>query len=101
MMSDESPKSAIELAMERLRRSDTEAGVEAIALSDEQKSAIAEARQVCEAKLAEQQILHGSKSAATLDPEARAELEEQHRRDIARVTGDRDRKIASIRQAGS
>ncbi len=96
-MSDESPKSAVELAMERLRRKDVEAGVEASTLTEEQRAAIAEVRRASEAKIAEQQILQASKLAETLDPDARAELEEEYRRDVARVNADRERKIARIR----
>ena len=49
----EGPKSAYELAMERLRQKDREAGVEERPLSDEQKAAIADARQVYQARMAE------------------------------------------------
>ena len=40
------PKSAYELAMERLRQKDREAGVEERPLTDQQKAAIAQARRV-------------------------------------------------------
>lgn len=96
-MTDGAPKSALELAMERLRRQDETAGVAEPPLTDEQKQAIAEARNVCEAKVAELKILHQSKLATTWEPEARAKLEDEHRRDLERVTGDRDRKIKDIR----
>ena len=95
-MSDKQPKSAVELAMARLQASDEEHGVDSITLSDEQKSDIAEARSIYEAKIAEQQIIHQSKLAITTDPDARSQLEEQHRRDVSRATNDRDQKIASI-----
>ncbi len=49
-MADEAPKSAYELAMERLRKKDQEAGVEERRLTDEQRAAIAEARKVAEAR---------------------------------------------------
>jgi hypothetical protein len=45
-MSDDRPKSAFELAMERLRQKDKEASVDDRPLSDEQKAAIAEARSI-------------------------------------------------------
>jgi hypothetical protein len=96
-VTDGAPKSAFELAMERLRRQDETAGVSEPPLTEEQKQAIAEARNVCEAKVAELKILHQSTLATTWDPEARAKLEEEHRRDLERVTGDRDRKIRDIR----
>jgi hypothetical protein len=96
-MPDQAPKSAYELAMERLRRKDAEAGVVEQPLTAAQKDAIAEARSVCEAKLAEMTILHRAALARTADPAARAELEEHHRRDVQRATDDRDRRIARIR----
>jgi hypothetical protein len=97
-MSDQAPKSALELAMERLRAKDAEAGVVETPLTDEQKAAIADARNFCEAKLAELNILHQSKLARTLEPEARALLEDEHRRDVQRLTDDRDRRIVKIRE---
>ncbi len=95
-MSDKQPKSAVELAMARLQASDEKHGVDSITLSDKQKSDIAEARSIYEAKIAEQQILHKSKLAMTTDPDARSQLEEQHRRDVSRAANDRDKKIGNI-----
>lgn len=96
-MTDGAPKSALELALERLRKQDEASGLGEPPLSEEKKQAIAEARNVCEAKLAELKILHQSKLATTWEPEARAKLEDEHRRDLERVTGDRDRKVRDIR----
>lgn len=96
-MSDDAPKSALELAMERLRKKDQEAGVAAPPVSDAQRAAIAEARSVSEAKLAEREILFKSKMAAIREPEAREVLEQEYRRDRERITSDRDRKIEEIR----
>ena len=97
-MTDEAPKSAFELAMERLRKQDKEAGVEEqAAVTDEHRAAIAEARSVAEARLAEGEILHRSKLAGVADPEAREVLEKQYRRDRERIVSDRDRKIEEIR----
>ena len=97
MAEDDAPKSALELAMERLRKQDKDAGVSATTLTDAQKKAIAEARSVCEAKLAEREILHRSKLAAVREPDARETLEQEYRRDRERITNDRDRKIEEIR----
>ena len=91
------PKSAFELAMEKLKRQDEAAGVEAAVLSDEQVTAIAEARSAYAAQVAESEILLDSALATTFEPEARAELQANHRRDLARFATDRDRKIARIR----
>jgi len=97
-MTDEAPKSAYELAMERLRRRDAETGVEERAVTEEQKAEIAEARRVHAAKTAEAEILFKSKLMTTYDPEERAKLEEQHRRDLARIQSDLDKKLNKIRQ---
>jgi hypothetical protein len=93
----DAPKSALELVMERLRKKDAESGVTEPKLSEEQKAAIAEARSVYEARVAEQQILHRSKLLAIVDPQEREVLEEQHRRDVERFASDRDAKIRKIR----
>jgi hypothetical protein len=97
-MPDQAPKSALELAMERLRKQDAETGIVDTPLTDEQKAAIADARNFCEAKLAELNILQQSKLARAIEPEARALLEDEYRRDVQRLTDDRDRRIARIRE---
>ena len=97
-MPDQAPKSALELAMERLRKQDAEAGIVDTPLTDEQKAAIADARNFCEAKLAELRILHQSTLARTVEPEARLQIEDEYRRDAQRLTDDRDRRIAKIRE---
>jgi hypothetical protein len=97
-VTDEAPKSAYELAMERLRKKDRDEGVEERTLTDEQRAAIAEARRVAEARLAEREILHQSALRKAADPEAVAQLEEEYRRDRDRVASDRDEKIARIRR---
>jgi hypothetical protein len=94
---DEAPKSALEIAMARLKRKDQEAGVEERPVSEAQRTAIAEARQVAEARLAEQEILHRSKLARVGDPEALEALQMEYRRDRERIIADRDRKIEEAR----
>jgi hypothetical protein len=94
----DAPKSAIELVMERLRKKDADAGIAEQTLTDEQKAAIAEARSVYEAKVAERQILHRGKLLLIVDPQERAVLEEEYRRDLARFASDRDAKIRHIRE---
>jgi hypothetical protein len=96
-MTDEAPKSAYELAMERLRQRDADEGVEERAVSDAQKAEIAEARRVHAAKTAEAEILYKSKLMTTFEPDERAKLEEQHRRDLARIQTDLERKLNKIR----
>jgi hypothetical protein len=99
-VSEEAPKSAFELAMERLRRKDAEEGVVERPLSEEQKAQIAELRRVYEARLAEREILHRSKLAGTLDPAAREALEDEYRRDRERLNDERERKIAEVHREG-
>jgi hypothetical protein len=99
-MSD-APKSALELAMERLRKKDAEAGIVEQKLSDAQKAAIAEARSVYEARVAERQILHRQNQLKAADPQEIAQLDEQYRRDLDRFAADRDAKIRKIRQEES
>ena len=97
-MSNAPPKSAIELAMEKLAKQDAEAGAESRAMTPEQKASIAAARQDYAARTAECRILHDSSMATALEPEARSELEANYRRDLARLAGDSDRKIEKILQ---
>ena len=97
-MSDDTPKSALELAMERLTKKDAEAGIVEHKLTDAQKAAIAEARSVYEARVAERQILHREKQLTTYDPQQVETMEQEYRRDLERFASDRDGKIARIRQ---
>ncbi|HWP98845.1 MAG TPA: hypothetical protein VNK92_00110 [Vicinamibacterales bacterium] len=90
-------KSAYEIAMERLRRKDAEEGVERRPLTEAQKAAIAEIRNVYEAKLAEQEVMHRSALARTFDPAEREALEEAYRRERERLIAERDAKIEQIR----
>ena len=96
-MPDDAPKSAYELAMERLRRKDAEQGIEERAVTEEQKSEIAEIRRVYAAKVAEAEILYKSTMMTLPDPEARMKLEAEHRRDLQRLNDDRERKLAKVR----
>ncbi len=92
------PKSSLELVMERLRRKDAETGVEEKALTDAQRAAIAEARSVCEAAIAQRRIMHSSAIMTVFDPAERAERDDELRRDIERYQSDCDAKIAKIRE---
>src|SRR5918992_1130772 len=83
-MSGDAPKTAYELAMERLRQKDREAGVEERPLTDEQKAAVAEARQVYQARLAEREILHQ-------DALRRAQSREEVEKLESELARDRDR----------
>jgi len=97
MADDKGVKSAYELAMERFKQQDKEAGVERKPLTDQQKAAIAEIRNFYEAKLAEADLLHQDKMLTTLDPAERAARDEEYRRDRERLSTERDAKIAKAR----
>ena len=97
MADDNRPKSAVELAMERLRQRDTDNGVVDRPTTDAQKADIAEARSLHGSKVAEAEILHRSKIAGVFDPEERRQMEEGYRRDLQRLNDDLERKITKIR----
>jgi hypothetical protein len=98
-MSDE-PRSALEIVMERLRKKDAEAGIEEMTLSDEQRAAIAEARSIYEARVAERRIMHRKAIDTVFDPAEREQLEQLMRRDLERFESDRDARIKRIREGG-
>ncbi len=97
MSDDGAPKSAYELALERLRRKDREAGIEEHPLTDAQRERIAELRRVYDARLAEREILHQGELRKARDLEQRDQLEEQYRRERERLVAERDRKIEELR----
>jgi hypothetical protein len=98
-MSDEAPKSAIELAMARLEKKDAADGVSARALTDEQKNEIAEIRRTYAARLAQEEILFRSKLQGAVEYDARQLLQEHYQRDVERLAHERDRKIEKVRGA--
>ena len=97
MADQEGPKSAYEIAMARLKKKDQEEGVVDRPVTDAQRAAIAEARKVAEARLAEREIMHRSQLAKAADPEAFEKLEAEYRRDRERIASERDHKIEEIR----
>jgi len=91
-------KSAYELALERMEAQ----GIDrpsATALSDETKQAIADARALTVAKIAELEILHRDQMAKLTDPMKRAEQEEFYRRERESLTRDGDAKVDRIKAA--
>jgi hypothetical protein len=96
---DGAPKSAYELAMERLKKKDADEGVSERTLTEDQKNEIAEVRKTYSARLAQEEILFKSKTQGYLEPESRRTLEENYRRDVERLTHERDRKIEKIRNS--
>ena len=92
------PKTSYELAMERLRQKDADAGVEQRDITDAERAAIAEVRNFYEAKLAEREVLHQSTMRNATDPEVLAKLEQEYRRDRERLTTERDAKLDRLRR---
>ena len=92
-------KSRMDLLMERLEKEDA-AGGPVQALTDAQRTQIAEIRNFYEAKLAEAEILNYSKLDSVWDPEAREVLKSELRRDRERLSTERDAKIARFRAGG-
>jgi hypothetical protein len=92
------PKSAYDLAMERLEAADRASGVKETALSGAQKEAIAEARRVAASRLAEREILFRDAIGKVVEPTEREKAEEEYRIDRQRIDDDRDRAIEKIRR---
>lgn len=97
MTDDTGPKSAYELAMERLRKKDADAGVERQPVTDAQKAAIAEIRNFYEAKLAELDVLHQGRMRASVDPAERETSEQEYHREREHLTAEREKKIEKAR----
>jgi hypothetical protein len=98
-MTDDKPlKSSLELAMERLAKKDSDAGVATRAVTDAQKAAIAEVRNVYEAKIAELEVLHQSKMNGTADPGEREALAQEYRREREHLSSARDSKVEKVRR---
>jgi imidazolonepropionase-like amidohydrolase len=100
-MSDQ-PKSAYEIAMEKLRRQDQERGEAGpAALTAEQKDAIAKIRRVWDAKMAEREILaRDERRRIQEEPEGAEKLqkyEEDYARERRRMEEKRDAEIAAVR----
>ena len=97
-MANDGPKSAVELAMERLKKKDAEEGVSSHPSTDAQKADIAEARNFYHAKIAEQEVLHQSALRSVTELAEREALEQNYRRERERLTTERDAKVARIRK---
>lgn len=99
MSNDEPLKSAYELAMDRLREKDREEGiVESGPLDKKQKTEIARLRQEAKAKIAEMEILHRQNVAKTADPAERAKIDENYKKDRARIDERLESAIAKVRR---
>ncbi len=92
------PKSAFELAMERLNAEDREAGTKETPLTPKQKEAIAEARRIASSRLAEREILFRDSMKKTPDPAEREKAEGEYHVDRQRINDDCERAIETIRK---
>ena len=90
-------KSSYELAMERLRGADPDAGKQK-PLTPAQKEKITEARRVAAARLAELEIHFNDSRKQLRDPAEQEKIETEHQIDRQRVNADLDRAIAEIRR---
>lgn len=97
-MSDDAPKSAIELAMARLQKKDAESGQTEAPLTEAQKAAIADIRQIYAARKAQAEIMHQASLAGAVDVETLARVQEEFRRDTDRLVREADEKVAAIRR---
>jgi hypothetical protein len=101
-MTDDAPRTALEIAMARLKQKDAASGAVERPPTEEQKAAIAEARSVHASKVAELEILHRSQMAGVHDPAERQRLEDEYRDELRRLNDECERKVRKIRQpAGS
>lgn len=100
MVAEDAPKTSFELAMERLRQKEGSAAPEERPLTDAQKAAIAEARNMYTARVAEREILHRDALRRAASREEAEQLGLELRRDLDRLATDRDRKIAEVRGRG-
>jgi hypothetical protein len=97
-MHDDAPKSALEIAMARLKQKDADDGTVETPLSDARKAEIAEVRQLYAARRAQAEIMHKASLASAVDVEGLAQLHEEFRRDTDRMQRELDEKIAAIRR---
>jgi hypothetical protein len=98
MSQEGAPKSAYELAMERLRKKDEAAGIVQSPLTDAQKAAITEIRSLYGARLAQAELQFQDRLRATFDPAVHEALEAEYRRERERLSAEMDAKIEKARQ---
>ena len=96
-MTDEEPKSAIEIAMEKLRaRGDSEP----TPLSKEQKAEIAEIRNYTKAKTAEFEIKQQSKMRLVKSEEEFIGLQEELVHEKQRLNEEMENEVRKVREKG-
>jgi len=91
------PKTAYELAMERLRAADPDEA-KSRPLTTKQKEEIAEARRVARARLAEREILFKDALKKIVDPAEREKAESNYVTDRRRIDEDCERQVEAIRK---
>lgn len=95
MSDDEAPKSAVELAMEKLRaRSD----FEEVKLTDEQKAAIAEIRSRYRSQIAELEIKNASALKAVGSYEEIDALRAELKKEKERLEAEMEKKVSEARK---
>ena len=99
-MAKDEPKSALELAMEKLRARDEARGqAPPRKLTAEQKRKIAEVRSFYASKLAEREILYSDElKRAGFEPEKREEVEKAYLKDRERMERELASKLEGIRK---
>lgn len=95
MSDDEAPKSAVELAMEKLRAS----GFPETELSDAQKAEIAEIRSRFRAKIAELEIHHQGKLGGIASFEEVEILKGELNKEKARLEAEMEKEVSRVREA--
>src|SRR5262245_10150257 len=91
------PKTAYELAMERLRAADPDEA-KPRPLTTKQKEESAEVRRVAKARLAEREILFKDSMMKIADPAEREKAEGNYVTDRRRIDEDCERRVEAIRK---
>ena len=97
MSDDEAPKSAVELAMEKLRAD----GFEEKKLTDDQKAEIADIRGRCRAKIAEFEIQQEAKMRAVASMEELELLRAELSQEKERLEREMETKVSAVREQES
>jgi hypothetical protein len=98
-MSDEgAPKSAYELAMEKLK---SRGDLEPKSLTDDQKKAIAEVRSRYRARIAEVEIQHQAKLKAVASYEELEKVQAELAREKDRLNSEMEEKVEEVRSHAS
>ena len=96
MSHEEAPKSAFELAMEKLK---ARGGYEERKLTNEQKAAIADIRSRYRARIAEVEIQHQSKLSSVTSYEELDKVKTELARDKERLGAEMEEKVEEVRSA--